>query len=262
MELKGKVVVITGAARGIGAAMARRFASENPTGLVLGDVDADGVERVAAEVGGVGLTCDVSSEEDTIALIEAARDRFGPIDVFCANAGIAGEGGVDLPDPEWERMFGVNFRSHLYAARHLIPEWTARGGGYLVVTASAAGLLTSLGSAPYAVTKHAAIALAEWIAITHGDAGVRVSVICPQGVNTAMLEGEGALNRLLRPEAIEPEKVADDVVEAMRHERFLVLPHPEVERYFQNKANNYDRWLGGMRKLERQVRTWIDHVTG
>jgi NAD(P)-dependent dehydrogenase (short-subunit alcohol dehydrogenase family) len=260
MDLHDTVIVITGGGRGIGAAMARRFAAERPRGIVIGDLDPIAAARVATEVGGVGIGCDVSTEEGTIELIEVARHRYGPVDVFCANAGIAFEGDVDLPDADWQRMLGVNFLAHVYAARHLVPEWTARGGGYLVVTASAAGLLTSLGSAPYAVTKHAALAFAEWVAITHGDAGVKVSAVCPQGVNTAMLEGGGALNQLLRPEAVEPEKVADDVVDAIRAERFLVLPHPEVERYFQKKANDYERWLGSMRKLNRQARDWIEEI--
>ncbi len=261
MQLRDKVIVITGGGQGIGAALARRFSQEDPAGIVVGDLDRTNAETIAREVNGVGLACDVTTEAGTVELIEAARSHFGPVDVFCANAGIAFEGDVDLPDTEWQRMFGVNFMAHVYAARHLVPEWTARGEGYLVVTASAAGLLTSLGSAPYAVTKHAAVAFAEWIAITHGDAGVRVSVLCPQGVNTAMLEGGGALNQLLRPDAVEPEKVADDVVDAIDDERFLILPHPEVEKYFQNKANDYDRWLGGMRKLNRQARAWIEHIS-
>ncbi len=260
MELRDRVIAITGGGRGIGAALARRFAGEQPRGIVVGDLDRASAARVADEVGGVGIGCDVSTERGTIDLIETARDHFGPVDVFCANAGIAFEGDVELPDEDWHRMLGVNFMAHVYAARHLVPEWAVRGEGYLVVTASAAGLLTSLGSAPYAVTKHAAVAFAEWVAITHGDAGVKVSVVCPQGVNTAMLEGGGVLNQLLRPEAVEPAKVANDVVDAIREERFLVLPHPEVERYFQNKANDYDRWLGGMRKLHRQAQAWIEHV--
>ncbi len=256
MELNGKVIVITGGGRGIGGALARRMAVERPAGIVVGDLDGAAAETVAADVGGVGRSADVSTEEGTLELIETARTVYGPVDVFCANAGIAFEGDVDLSDADWDHMWRVNFMAHVYAARHLVPEWKARGGGYLVVTASAAGLLTSLGSAPYAVTKHAAVAFAEWIAITHGGAGVKVSVLCPQGVNTAMLEGDGPLNMLLRPEAVEPEQVADDVVDGIRDERFVILPHPEVGRYFQNKATDYDRWLGGMRKLQAQVDAW------
>jgi NAD(P)-dependent dehydrogenase (short-subunit alcohol dehydrogenase family) len=256
VELLGKVIVITGGAHGIGAAMARRFAREEPAGIVIGDLDGEAAAAVGAEVGGLGMRADVSTETGTRALIEAAREAYGPVDVFCANAGIAFEGDVDLPDPEWERMWEVNFMSHVHAARHLVPEWTARGTGYLVVTASAAGLLTSIGSAPYAVTKHAAVAFAEWVAITHGGSGVGVSVLCPQGVKTAMINGDDRLSRLLQPEAVEPEQVADDVVAGVRDERFLILPHPEVAQYFQNKAGDYDRWLGGMRKLQAQVDTW------
>ena len=238
--------------------MARRFAREGPTGIVVGDLDGEAAVAVGAEVGGLGMRADVSTEAGTVALIEAARETYGPVDVFCANAGIAFAGDVDLPDAEWERMWGVNFMSHVYAARHLVPEWRARGTGYLVVTASAAGLLTSIGSAPYAVTKHAAVAFAEWVAITHGDAGIGVSVLCPQGVKTSMIEGEGPLNQLLRPEAVEPEQVADDVVAAIGDERFLILPHPEVAQYFQNKAGDYDRWLAGMRRIQARVDSWTD----
>jgi NAD(P)-dependent dehydrogenase (short-subunit alcohol dehydrogenase family) len=258
MELKDKVIVITGGGSGIGAAMARRFAVEKPAGIVVGDLDGEAAEQVAEAVGGLGLRVDVSTEAGTATLIDSAREAYGPVDLFCANAGIVFEGDVDLPDSQWERMWGVNFMAHVYAARHLVPEWKSRGGGYLVVTASAAGLLTSLGSAPYAVTKHAAVAFAEWVAITHGGSGIGVSVLCPQGVKTAMIEGDNALSRMLMPGAVEPDQVAEDVVAGIRDERFLILPHPEVEQYFQNKAGDYDRWLNGMRKLQSQVDTWSD----
>lgn len=253
MELTDKVVVVTGGGRGIGAAMARRFARERPAGIVVGDLDGDAARAVAGEVGGLGLEVDVRVEAETIRLIDAAREAFGPVDVYCANAGIVFEGGVELPDSDWDRMWDVNVRAHLHAARHLIPEWEERGGGYLVVTASAAGLLTSPGSAPYAVTKHAAVALAEWIAITHGDAGVKVSCVCPQGVVTDMLSSPGPLSEMLRPGAVAPEAVADLVVEAIRDERFLVLPHPEVADYELRRASDRDRWLAGMRKMWRAL---------
>ncbi|MFO7548445.1 MAG: SDR family oxidoreductase [Acidimicrobiia bacterium] len=248
MELRGAVIVITGGGRGIGAALARRFAREQPAGIVVGDLDGEAAGRVAGEVGGVGLAVDVRREEDTIRLIEAAREAFGPVDLFCANAGIAMEGGLDLDDGSWQRSWEVNTLAHLHAARHLVPEWRVRGGGYLLVTASAAGLLTSPGSAVYAVTKHAVVALAEWIAITHGDAGVRVSCLCPQGVRTDMLDATGRLGDMLRPGAIEPEEVADLVVEGLSDERFLILPHPEVAEYERRRAGDRDRWLAGMRK--------------
>jgi NAD(P)-dependent dehydrogenase (short-subunit alcohol dehydrogenase family) len=250
MHLHDRVIVITGGGRGIGAALARRFAAEQPRGVVIGDLDGAAAATVAAEVGGIGLQADVSDESGTLTLVEAARRAYGSVDLFCANAGIAFVGDTDLPDVEWDRMWRVNFLAHVHAARALVPEWRARGEGYLLVTASAAGLLTSIGSAPYAVTKHAAVAFAEWIAITHGDAGVRVSVLAPQGVQTAMLEASfGPLGDILRPTARTPEEVAETVVEGLRAERFLILPHPEVADYFRNKAGDYDRWLGGMRRL-------------
>jgi NAD(P)-dependent dehydrogenase (short-subunit alcohol dehydrogenase family) len=253
MELSGRVIVITGGGRGIGAAMARRFARERPAGIVIGDLDGEAAGLVAAEVGGLGLRVDVRREEDTIRLIDTAGEAFGRVDLFCANAGIAVEGGLDLEDGEWQRSLEVNTIAHLHAARRLVPEWRERGGGYLLVTASAAGLLTSPGSAVYAVTKHAAVALAEWIAITHGDAGVRVSCLCPQGVRTDMLDGAGHLGDMLRPGAVEPEAVADLVVEGLRDERFLILPHPEVAEYERRRADDRDRWLAGMRKAVRVV---------
>lgn len=253
MELAGKVIVITGGGRGIGAAMARRFAREHPAGIAIGDLDGESARAVASEVGGIGLEIDVRREEDTIRLIDTARQAFGPVDVFCANAGIVFEGGVEVPDDDWQRMWEINLRAHVHAARHLVPEWEERGEGYFVVTASAAGLLTSPGSAPYAVTKHASVALAEWLSITHGDAGVRVSCICPQGVLTDMLSAPGPLSEMLRQGAIEPERVADMVVEGIHDERFLILPHPEVADYEQRRAGDRDRWLAGMRKMWRAI---------
>lgn len=252
MELRGRTVVITGGGRGIGAALARRFADERPRGIVIGDLDGATAELVADDVGGIGLECDVSREADTLRLIEAAEETFGSVDLFCANAGYAVEGDEQTPDLEWERMGRVNFMAHLWAARRLIPGWVERGEGYLLHTASAAGLLTNLFALQYSVTKHAVVALAEWLSVTYGDQGVRISCLCPQGVNTRLLDAGEKLRPLLGPVAIEPEAVAEAVVEGLRDERFLILPHPEVAGYFQNKANDYDRWLGGMRKLQRR----------
>ncbi|GIU92651.1 MAG: dehydrogenase [Acidimicrobiia bacterium] len=253
MELSGRVVVVTGGGRGIGAAMVRRFAQEDPRGLVVGDVDGDLAAEVAREVGGLGVTVDVGREEDNVRLIDAATDRFGPVDLFCANAGYAIEGDEQTPDVEWDRMWRVNFMSHVWAARRLVPEWLARGEGYLLHTASAAGLLTNLFALQYSVTKHAVVALAEWLAVTYGDRGLKVSCLCPQGVNTRLLDADEKIRRLLAPVALEPEEVADRVVEGIENEEFLILPHPEVEGYFQNKANDYQRWLDGMRRLQRRL---------
>lgn len=254
MHLADKTVVITGAASGIGAAMARRFAAESPQGLVLADLNLKAVTDVAEAVGGVPFQADVSSPEANAALIELAQDRFGSIDLFCANAGFGAVGDEQTPVEDWDRMWQVNFMSHVHAARLLIPHWVDRGEGYLLVTASAAGLLTNIKAAQYSVTKHAAVAFAEWLAVTYGDAGVKVSCLCPQFVNTALVEGSDEFELLaaLAP-LLEPEEVAESVVTGLEAERFLILPHPEVARYFRNKAEDYDRWIGGMRKLQRSL---------
>jgi len=253
MELTDKVIVVTGAASGIGEAMARRFAAEGPRGLVLADLNLRAAEEVASAIGGIAIETDVSSPEANKRLIEMTEDRFGPIDLFCANAGY-GVAGDEQSDPdEWDRMWQVNLMSHVHAAKHLIPSWTARGEGYFLTTASAAGLLTNLKAAQYSVTKHAAVAFAEWLSVSYGDAGIKVSCLCPQFVNTPLVDAMSELEDLIGPSLIEPSVVADVVVEGLRAESFLILPHHEVENFFQNKANDYDRWLGGMRKLQRNV---------
>ena len=250
MDLKDKIVVVTGAAGGIGAAMARRFAQEGAKHVSCADIDGEGAGLVAAEFGGAGHACDVSREEDIKALIDRVEAEHGPIDLFCSNAGIGIGGGAEVSNEGWQRIWDINVMAHVWAARHLVPLMVARGGGYLVNTASAAGLLSQVGSAPYAVTKHAAVGLAEWLALTHGDQGIKVSVLCPQAVRTAMTSGDpdgvASINGM-----IEPEEVADTCVRAIQDETFLILPHPVVHKYMQNKAADYDRWIGGMRKLNR-----------
>jgi NAD(P)-dependent dehydrogenase (short-subunit alcohol dehydrogenase family) len=260
VELAGKVAVVTGGASGIGRGLCRRFAAEGAS-VVVSDIDAPGASTVAQEVGGLAVPGDMSVEADVTGLIDAARLSFGRIDLFCANAGIlwgvkpgdrADLIGADAPDEAWERMWRVNFMSHVYAARHLVPLMLDQGGGHLLVTASAAGLLTVLGNAPYAVTKHAAVAFAEWLSITYGDRGLGVSVLCPELVRTGMLAaaGEDLSGAAAGADILEPEDVAAVVVEALRDGRFLVLPHPRVGEYFQRKAGDYDRWLAGMRRLQ------------
>ena len=253
MEIRDKVVVITGAGSGIGAALARRFSSENPHALVLADLDAEAANIVAAESRAVAIQADVSRPEDNDRLIDEVEELFGPIDLFCANAGIGFAGDEQTPLGEWDRMWQVNVMSHVHAARRLVPTWTARGSGYFLATVSAAGLLTNLKAAQYSVTKHAALAFAEWLAITYGDDGIKVSALCPMGVKTPFLDSAAEFRDLLLPDALDPETVADEVVAGLDAERFLILPHPEVARFFQNKANDYDRWLDGMRKLQRSA---------
>jgi NAD(P)-dependent dehydrogenase (short-subunit alcohol dehydrogenase family) len=251
MELKDRIVVVTGAAGGIGRAMALRFAAEGAARVACADIDGDGARATAAAIGGLGLRTDVSKEADIVALIEAVESEAGPIDLFCSNAGIGIGGGAEAPDEGWRRIWDINVMAHVWAARHLVPRMTARGGGYLLNTASAAGLLSQIGSAPYAVTKHAAVGLAEWLAITHGDAGIKVSVLCPQAVRTAMTagnpDGVASIDGMM-----EPETVAEACVQAIRAEQFLILPHPEVLDYMRRKTEDYGRWIGGMRKLNRR----------
>ena len=229
MKLADKVAVVTGGANGIGRALCRRFAAERARAVVVADMDESGAEAVAQQTGGLAIRMDVSREADVQGLVERVLDTYGHIDLFCSNAGIGIEGGVDVPDAEWQRIWDINLMAHVYAARAVLPGMLARGEGYLLQTVSAAGLLTQIGSAPYAVTKHAALSLAEWLAMTYADRGIKVSALCPQGVRTNMLEraefGGGAF---LRDTALEPDQVAESVVEGLHHESFLILPHAEV----------------------------------
>lgn len=251
MELRDKVVVITGGSGGIGRAMARAFLSEGAKGVMLADLNAQAVEAAAREIGCEAMACDVTRESDIQALVKRTEERFGAIDLFCSNAGAGGPGVLtDAANEVWQKQWDLHVMAHLYAARAVLPSMIARGSGYLLNTASAAGLLAALGTGPYTVTKAAAVKLAEFLSITHGDDGIRVSVLCPQGVNTAMAPrslGDGQTDGI-----IEPEQLARTVVEALREERFYVLPHPEVEEYVRRKGDNIDRWLGGMRRLRRR----------
>jgi NAD(P)-dependent dehydrogenase (short-subunit alcohol dehydrogenase family) len=254
MEVRDKVVVVTGGASGIGRALCERFAALGARGVVVSDRDAEGAKVVAARIAGLAVTTDVAVAHDLTRLVEKATAAFGPIDLFCSNAGIAIAGGVELPIEEWQRIWDVNVMAHVHAARAVLPGMVARGAGYLLQTASAAGLLTQIGSAPYSVTKHAAVALAEWLSITYAAAGIKVSCLCPLGVRTAMLEqAEGPVAETLREGALEPDAVADAVVAGLAQERFLILPHPEVAKYFRHKADDYDRWIGGMRRLKDRL---------
>jgi NAD(P)-dependent dehydrogenase (short-subunit alcohol dehydrogenase family) len=255
MKLEGKHVVVTGGANGIGAAMARRFADEGAR-VVVADLEEARLMVVAAETGGLGVPTDVRHEHAIASLVTAAEAHFGPIDLFCSNAGIVVEGGEDASDAQWERSIAVNLLAHVYAARVLVHRMIARGGGYFLNTASAAGLLTQIGSAPYSVTKHGAVAFAEWLSITYGDQGLKVSVLCPQAVRTNMTAGteEGGVAGV--DGMLEPEDVAAAVVEGLDAERFLILPHPVVADYFRRKADDYDRWLRGMRRLQARYPTF------
>jgi NAD(P)-dependent dehydrogenase (short-subunit alcohol dehydrogenase family) len=250
MDLSGKIVIVTGGAHGIGRGLCLRFAEEGARAVVVADRDIDSARETANAIGGLAVETDVSIESDIQRLAAETEARFGPIDLFCSNAGVFVPGGVEVADEDWERILSINFRAHLYAARAVLPSMLTRGRGYLLQVVSAAGLLSQPGSAPYAVTKHAALALAEWLAMTHGDAGIKVSAVCPQGVRTRMLLGEdGRQESFLLDGAVSVEEVAEAVVRGLAEERFLILPHPEVAEFVRRRGEDHERWLRGMRKL-------------
>ncbi len=251
MELKNKVAVITGGSGGIGRAMAKAFLDEGARAVVLADLGKDAVQAAAGELGCDSMVCDVTDEQQIVDVVEHTQNRHGPIDLFCSNAGASVEGVLtDAANEVWQRQWELHVMSHLYAARAVLPSMIARNEGYLLNTASAAGLLAAIGSGPYTVTKAAAIKLAEFLSITHADDGIKISVLCPQGVNTAMAPrslGNGQTDGI-----IEADQLAQVVVEALREERFHVLPHPEVETYVRRKGDDIDRWLAGMRRLRQR----------
>ena len=258
MILTDKVVVVTGGATGIGAALCRRFAAEGAKGIVVADIDGEGAARVAQEISGHPVQVDVAQAAQLVSLVEQSRAKYGAIDLFCSNAGIIARGGAEVADAQWQRIWEVNVMAHIYAVRAVLPAMLERGSGYLLHTASAAGLLSQIGSAPYAVTKHAAVAFAEWLSITYGGQGIKVSCLCPQGVRTKMLLGEsGDKQSFLLPGSVAAEDAAEAVVKGLEEERFLILTHPEVGEYFQRKAADYDRWIRGMRRLQERVKA--DH---
>jgi NAD(P)-dependent dehydrogenase (short-subunit alcohol dehydrogenase family) len=257
VELRGAVVVVTGGAGGIGSALARRFAAGGAAAVVVADLDGAGAARVAASLPapvGTGLALDVTDEPAVVAAVARIEDQVGPVDLWCSNAGVASAPGLG-DDPDWQRCWRLHVHAHLLAARHVLPRMVARGRGHLLVTASAAGLLTELDTAPYPVTKHASVALAEWLAIRHGEDGIEVSCLCPQAVDTPMLAGAPAHSATLAAgPVLTPEQVADAVAGALATGRFLILPHPEVAEYERRRAADRDRWLAGMRRARARLR--------
>jgi NAD(P)-dependent dehydrogenase (short-subunit alcohol dehydrogenase family) len=249
MEVRDKVVVVTGAANGIGRALAKRFSEEGAGKIIIADLDEQGLKRVETETGAESFKTNVASEADIKQLINSCERKYGGIDLLCNNAGIGVNGGPEVPNEDWQKIWEINVMAHVYAARAAIPGMLRRGSGYILNTASAAGLLSQIGSAPYAVTKHAAVSFAEWLAITYGDRGLKVSVLCPQAVRTAMTaddpDGVASVDGM-----IEPEQVSEAVVTTLKNESFLVLPHPKVLDYMQRKSGDYDRWIEGMKKLQ------------
>jgi len=254
MQIAGKVCVVTGGAAGIGRALAARFVSDGAAAVVVADVNVTALAETASEIGAHECVTDVSDEQSIVALIESTEEQHGPIDLFVANAGVGGmPGGAEVPDDEWNRLWDIHLMQHVWVARHMVPRWIERGGGYLLTTASAAGLLSNVGAAPYTVTKHAAVSFSEWLSITHADDNIRVSCLCPQGVRTALTESDDpAIANVVAQGMIDPEDVADSVVLALDAEQFLILPHPQVADYMTNKATNIEKWLGGMRNIRRR----------
>lgn len=253
VKLVDKVIIVTGGAHGIGRALCERFQSEDPRGIVVADVDFEAALEVAKGVGGTAVACDVADPQAVQELVASVESNYGQLDLFCANAGIGQAGGPELPDDAWRHVWDVNLMSHVYAQRYALPGMLARSRGYFLHTASAAGLLTELSSAPYAVTKHAVVALAEWLAITHADHGIGVSCLCPLGVRTRMLESDVPSVAMLRENSRSVEEVADCVVQGIDAESFLILPHPEVAEFFRRKAGDYERWLRGMKRLRADL---------
>lgn len=255
MQIKGKVVVVTGGASGIGKSLCERFAQEGASAVVVSDINQTGIEETVADISAstqaLGVKTDVGNEEEVSELVAKTLESFDHIDLFCSNAGIFTAGGENVSTEAWQSIWDINVMSHIFAARAVLPGMLARGEGYLLNTSSAAGLLSQVGSAPYSVTKHAAIGFAEWLSISYGNKGIKVSVLCPQAVRTAMTAGsDGGVAGL--DGMLEPEKLADTVIETLDQERFLVLPHPEVLTYMRRKTDDYDRWLGGMRRLHEK----------
>jgi len=254
MQAKNKIIVVTGGASGIGRAMATRFVNLGAKQVVIADIQAENLEIVAAEIGAQAIKTDVSNESEVKHLIRRVEKEHGQIDLLCNNAGIGVGGGPETPNEDWQRIWEINVMAHIYATRAALPDMLSRGDGYILNTASAAGLLSQIGSAPYAVTKHAAVAYAEWLAITYGSRGIKVSVLCPQAVRTAMTDAVAGDNGGVAgvDGMMEPEQLVDSVIETLKTEKFLILPHPEVLGYMQRKTADYDRWLSGMRRLQEK----------
>lgn len=249
MHVKDKNIVVTGGASGIGRALARRFAAEGAAKVVVADLNEEGIAAVAEEIDGLAIAANVGIEDDVINLVKTTESQVGPIDLFCSNAGIAVHGDLENSNEEWQRVWDVNLMSHVYAARAVVPGMIERGGGYILNTASAAGLLSQIGSSTYSVTKHAAVGFAEWLSITYGNRGIKVSVLCPQAVRTAMTAGLDNGGVAGVDGMMEAEELAEAVIQTLDEERFLCLPHPQVLEYMQRKTGDYDRWLKGMRRL-------------
>jgi NAD(P)-dependent dehydrogenase (short-subunit alcohol dehydrogenase family) len=253
MNLRDTNIVVTGGANGIGRALCRRFAQGGAACVIVADRDAAGAAAVAAEIGGVAIPCDVGSEAEVCRLVADALQSCGAIDLFVSNAGITAKGGIGVDNAAWQRCWDINVMAHVYGARAVLPSMLERGSGYLLQVASAAGLLTEMGSAVYSVTKHAAVAFAEWLAIHYGPRGIRVSCLCPAGVDTGFLNPDDVYDQFLKRSAVTPEVVAEAVIAGLEAEKFLILPHPEVAEFLAFKAQHYDQWLGNFAHLNSRM---------
>lgn len=258
MEVAGRVGIVTGGARGIGAALCRALHAAGMRGLVIADLDEAGAQAIASEIGGAAICCDVSNEADIQAAVSLAEERFGDVDLFVSNAGITTKGGAEVPDAKWQQLWDVNVMAHVYAARAVLPKMLARGEGYLVQVSSAAGLLTEIGSAPYSVTKHAVVAFAEWLSVHYQRQGLKVSCVCPAGVATEFLDLDDPVHQFLHLSSLTAEQVAESVLEGIRDEKFLILPHPEVDEFFRFKGEDYDRWLKNFSRVNEKLRKKIE----
>lgn len=255
MQIKDKIIVVTGAGSGIGKALVKKFCAAGATAVVAVDINAEAARNTAAELGCVAMLADVTREDDVIRIIEDTEQDIGPIDLYCNNAGVAAGASEQSPNAEWQFIWEVNVMSHVYSARHLVPRMIQRGGGYFLNTASAAGLLNQIGGAAYGTTKHAAVGFAEWLALTYRHQGIKVSMLCPQAVRTAMTANTEDQSTMAASSdgMMEPDQLADIVVEHLSRDAFLILTHEEVKVYMQRKSSDYDRWIAGMNRLQQKL---------
>ena len=260
MELNGRVVLVTGGAHGIGRALCQRITRENPLGIVIADRDLPAAQKVAAEIGAISVSCDVSSESEIQAAVDRTLSEFGRIDAVISNAGVTTKGGFETPDEDWIRLWNINLMSHVYLSRATVPNMVKQGGGAFVITSSAAGLLTEIGSAAYSVTKHGAVAFAEWLSVHYRNQGLKVACLCPAGVSTEFLDMNDPIHQFLHLSSVTPEYVAECVIEALRTEKFLVLPQPEVAEFFQFKTQDYDRWLHNFAQVNTRLQKRLNRA--
>jgi NAD(P)-dependent dehydrogenase (short-subunit alcohol dehydrogenase family) len=253
MDVQQRVAIVTGGANGIGRAICQALARAGARQVIVADLDENAARSLADEIHGLSLRCDVARESDIQRAVALADEQCGGVDIFVSNAGITLKGGAEVPDEDWQRLWNVNVMAHVYAARAVLPQMCARGEGYMVQVSSAAGLLTEIGSAPYSVTKHAVVSFAEWLSVHYQKQGIRVSCLCPAGVATDFLDLDDPIHQFLHMSAVTPEQVAECVIEGIRAEKFLMLPHPEVQEFFAYKTQDYERWLKNFARVNEKL---------